>query len=316
MLDYLDYDKLAAKRLLMEQYGWEDYGGKHYESVYTKFYQGWILPHQIWIRQATDALVLPRLLRAADSGSGPRRGIRARLSAARIWCNSIRHSWQKSWGISIEEFDAIVALPKKRYSDYPNLQNHWAFGRGLDLVPDSEAQTALGSADPPAWPRALFRGRQAWGALTAAGQFIIIGSLPIYSRVFDPGAYGEYLIFVGAVGIVGVFAGLRYDSAIVLAARRPDCKQALRVGDAHSADCRAIDSVRHAVGAGDLPGPRRLGGSWAESRLRSGCRYGNRRRAALLIELVHTRRRFFFDGVRIIHILSRDGRSAAFTGPG
>lgn len=54
------------------------------------------------------------------------------------------------------------------------------------------------------------------GALTAAGQFIVIGSLPTYSRVFDPGAYGQYLIFVGAVGIVSVFAGLRYDSAIVL----------------------------------------------------------------------------------------------------
>src|ERR1700727_118530 len=54
------------------------------------------------------------------------------------------------------------------------------------------------------------------GALTAAGQFVIIGSLPTYSRVFDPGAYGEYLIFVGAVAIVSVFAGLRYDSAIVL----------------------------------------------------------------------------------------------------
>lgn len=54
------------------------------------------------------------------------------------------------------------------------------------------------------------------GALTAVGQFVIIGSLPIYSRVFDPGPYGEYLIFVGAVGVVSVFAGLRYDSAIVL----------------------------------------------------------------------------------------------------
>ena len=54
------------------------------------------------------------------------------------------------------------------------------------------------------------------GALTAAGQLIIIGSLPTYSRVFDPAAYGQYLIFVGAVGIVSVFAGLRYDSAIVL----------------------------------------------------------------------------------------------------
>ena len=54
------------------------------------------------------------------------------------------------------------------------------------------------------------------GALSAAGQLIIIGSLPAYSRLFDPGTYGEYLIFVGVVGVVSVFAGVRYDSAIVL----------------------------------------------------------------------------------------------------
>ena len=45
---------------------------------------------------------------------------------------------------------------------------------------------------------------------------IIIGSLPAYSRIFDPGTYGEYVIFVGAVAYVSVFAGVRYDSAIVL----------------------------------------------------------------------------------------------------
>src|SRR5579862_5372839 len=54
------------------------------------------------------------------------------------------------------------------------------------------------------------------GALSAAGQLIIIGSLPAYSRLFDPGTYGEYLIFVGAAAVVSVFAGVRYDSAIVL----------------------------------------------------------------------------------------------------
>lgn len=54
------------------------------------------------------------------------------------------------------------------------------------------------------------------GALTAAGQLLIIGSLPAYSRIFDPGRYGEYVIFVGAFTVVSVLAGLRYDSAIVL----------------------------------------------------------------------------------------------------
>ena len=54
------------------------------------------------------------------------------------------------------------------------------------------------------------------GALTAAGQLLIIGSLPAYSNVFDPGTYGEYVIFVGAYTVVSALAGVRYDSAIVL----------------------------------------------------------------------------------------------------
>ncbi|MCW3076540.1 MAG: asnB2, partial [Bacteroidetes bacterium] len=34
---YLDYNKGEAKKLLTEKYGWKDYGGHHYENVFTKF---------------------------------------------------------------------------------------------------------------------------------------------------------------------------------------------------------------------------------------------------------------------------------------
>ncbi len=66
----------------------------------------------------------------------------------------------------------------------------------------------------------------ALGSLTAAGQLLVIGTLPLYSRRFDPGAYGEYVIFVGITAVISVFAGLRYDSAIVLP-RRAVVAQAL-----------------------------------------------------------------------------------------
>jgi N-acetyl sugar amidotransferase len=46
LLNYVDYNKQAAKNLLMEQLGWRDYGGKHYESVFTRFYQAYILPQK------------------------------------------------------------------------------------------------------------------------------------------------------------------------------------------------------------------------------------------------------------------------------
>ena len=43
-LDLIDYSKAGAKKLLMGELGWRDYGGKHYESVFTRFYQGYVLP--------------------------------------------------------------------------------------------------------------------------------------------------------------------------------------------------------------------------------------------------------------------------------
>lgn len=44
MLDLLPYDKAAAMAALKQELGWQEYGGKHYESVFTRFYQGHILP--------------------------------------------------------------------------------------------------------------------------------------------------------------------------------------------------------------------------------------------------------------------------------
>jgi N-acetyl sugar amidotransferase len=131
MLDYLDYDKQAAKRLLTDKYGWEDYGGKHYESVYTKFYQGWILPHKFGYdkrRMHLSSLVA--------CGQLTRDQALVEVAAPAYPLDLVEPDKAfvvKKLGISREEFDAIMALPKKRYMDYPNLQNHWIFGRGMDL---------------------------------------------------------------------------------------------------------------------------------------------------------------------------------------
>lgn len=43
-LNYINFNKAEAKRALIEKLDWRDYGGKHYESVFTKFYQAHILP--------------------------------------------------------------------------------------------------------------------------------------------------------------------------------------------------------------------------------------------------------------------------------
>lgn len=49
ILNYVAYDKPRVMELLEKELGWRNYGGKHHESVYTRFYQGFILPKKFGI---------------------------------------------------------------------------------------------------------------------------------------------------------------------------------------------------------------------------------------------------------------------------
>ena len=46
ILNHINYKKLEAMKCLEDNFDWEYYGGKHYESTFTKFYQAYILPHK------------------------------------------------------------------------------------------------------------------------------------------------------------------------------------------------------------------------------------------------------------------------------
>lgn len=43
-LDYIDYNKTECMNFLKEKFGFKPYPYKHYESIFTRFYQGHILP--------------------------------------------------------------------------------------------------------------------------------------------------------------------------------------------------------------------------------------------------------------------------------
>lgn len=46
LLDFVDYSKKGAIALLEKEFGWEYYGGKHFESRFTKYFQGAYLPEK------------------------------------------------------------------------------------------------------------------------------------------------------------------------------------------------------------------------------------------------------------------------------
>lgn len=44
LLNYINYDKSEAQKILAEECGWKTYGVKHNESIFTRFFQNYILP--------------------------------------------------------------------------------------------------------------------------------------------------------------------------------------------------------------------------------------------------------------------------------
>ena len=44
LLNYIDYSKSKAIDILGKEFGWQYYGGKHFESRFTKFFQSYYLP--------------------------------------------------------------------------------------------------------------------------------------------------------------------------------------------------------------------------------------------------------------------------------
>ncbi|MFM9840726.1 MAG: N-acetyl sugar amidotransferase [Cyclobacteriaceae bacterium] len=49
ILNYVPYNKQEIKQFITKELDWRDYGGKHYESTFTKFYQAYILPEKFKI---------------------------------------------------------------------------------------------------------------------------------------------------------------------------------------------------------------------------------------------------------------------------
>jgi len=116
ILNFISYDKQEAKALLEREIGWRDYGGKHYESVYTRIFQSYILPVKFGYdkRKAHySSLIL--------AGQMTREQALTLLKEPLFDPNTIEQDIEyltKKFQISRKEFEAIMHAPKKTYHDY------------------------------------------------------------------------------------------------------------------------------------------------------------------------------------------------------
>jgi N-acetyl sugar amidotransferase len=129
LLNLVPYSRTEAKSKLQEELGWEDYGGKHYESKITGFVQSYILPvkFQIDYRRAT-------LSSQICAGATTREEAleilkRPPFDAGRVPEEKVYVA--KKFGITPEEMDAILAAPPRTHRDYPNHERRLEFLYGV-----------------------------------------------------------------------------------------------------------------------------------------------------------------------------------------
>lgn len=122
ILDYIDYRKDQALSVLQNELGWVYYGGKHYESIYTRFYQAYVLPEKFKIdkRRAhysslihSEQMTREQALQLLEEPTYP---------ADKLLED--REYVIKKLGLE-DQFDAIMSLPTRTFLDYPNHHRLW-----------------------------------------------------------------------------------------------------------------------------------------------------------------------------------------------
>jgi hypothetical protein len=123
-LDFIDYNKFDALRALQSDYGYKPYPYKHYESIFTRFYQGYLLPQKFGIDK-----------RRVHLGTLVATGKMSRESALKMLSEipypSIaaleddKKYFMKKMGWTIDQLQAYIARPGKPHDEYGTEKPLW-----------------------------------------------------------------------------------------------------------------------------------------------------------------------------------------------
>jgi len=116
-LEYMVYDKKEAARVINKEINWQNYGGHHFESIYTRFMASYILPAKFNIDKRKVTL-------SAQIRSGLLNREEALDTIKKEYYPKDRIKKDRNYileklKMSEEQFAAIMNLPIKNHLDYP-----------------------------------------------------------------------------------------------------------------------------------------------------------------------------------------------------
>lgn len=120
ILNYIDYNKEDVMKIIQNELDWVYYGGKHYESVYTRFFQGYILPKKFGIDKRKghlSDLIYSKQITREDALNELEKD---------IYPSSLFNDdflfVKKKFLFSDQEFDNIMSSPVKSYKEFKNIE--------------------------------------------------------------------------------------------------------------------------------------------------------------------------------------------------
>jgi N-acetyl sugar amidotransferase len=131
-LEYIAYEKETAKKILKEELGWRDYGGKHYESIFTKFHQAYYLPTKFGYDKRLahlSSLIVSGQLAREDAI----RELEEPLYEERVLREEL-HYWLKKLDVTQAEFERVMSEQPKYAQEYPTNDRQKMWIRRLSRV--------------------------------------------------------------------------------------------------------------------------------------------------------------------------------------
>ncbi len=125
-LNYIDFDKEKAIEILKNELGWQYYGGKHYESRFTKFFQSYYLPVKFNFdkrRGHLSSLIVSGQISRAEALLKMKEEL---YSDTEIESDIEYVAKKLDW--TTEEFKEILELPPRRHQEFASLDKIFEIG--------------------------------------------------------------------------------------------------------------------------------------------------------------------------------------------
>lgn len=125
-LDFFDYNKAEALETLEKELGYKPYPYKHYESVFTRFYQGYLLPRKFGVDKRR--LHLSTLVASGQmTRDEALKGLEGIAYASEKTLEEDKQYFLKKMGWSADQLEAYLDRPAKPHDAYPSEKPLWDF---------------------------------------------------------------------------------------------------------------------------------------------------------------------------------------------